>query len=225
MNREWGTGTGGVEPARAVSPFGETDTSKKLVYVPFPALLMLCHLVGHHSPASFSPNTSCPSGAALCATPFFRLSYGIIGSYPAIAWGTTHPNTGKLPKKFHALGRRSRPLHQTLRFAELLKGGGRGPVRHYKSPSCILSLAVETASLSMEPTEQSHSTTTTTTASPTLAQALFDELTANVRGEVYRRGDGQYVTAASLGLLTLVPHFLCPPLVTKSTHACSTETF
>jgi hypothetical protein len=87
-------------------------------------------------------------------------------------------------------------------------------VRHYKSPVLhpITLLSKNTiASLSMEPTERSHSTTATTAASLTLAQAHFDELAANVRGEVYRRGDGQYVTASNLGFLTVVPHFLCPP--------------
>lgn len=79
---------------------------------------------------------------------------------------------------------------------------------------------------SVEPTEQSrNTTTTTTTALPTLAQAHFDELTANVRGEVYRRGDRQYVTAASVGLFTVVAHFLCPHLVFKSTRACLMEMF
>jgi hypothetical protein len=69
----------------------------------------------------------------------------------------------------------------------------------------------------MEPTEQqSHSTTATTTmttAPLALAQALFDELVASVRGEVYRRGDDQYVSSPppSLRLLTVVPHFLCSP--------------
>ena len=76
----------------------------------------------------------------------------------------------------------------------------------------------------MQPIEQSHNTTTTTPL-PTLAQAHFDELTANVRGEVYRRGDRQYVAAASFGLLTVVPYFLCPRPVFKSTHACLMETF
>jgi len=76
----------------------------------------------------------------------------------------------------------------------------------------------------MQPIEQSHNTTTTTPF-PTLAQAHFDELTANVRGEVYCRGDGQYVTAASLGLLTVVHHFFCPRPAFKSTHACLMETF
>ena len=79
---------------------------------------------------------------------------------------------------------------------------------------------------SMQPTEQSRDTTTTiATPLPTLAQAHFDELTANVRGDVYRRGDRQYVTVASLGLSTVVPHFLCPHLVFKSTRACLMETF
>jgi hypothetical protein len=42
------------------------------------------------------------------------------------------------------------------------------------------------------------------TASPTLAQALFDELTKTVRGEVYRRGDHQYVIAGVCGLLVVL---------------------
>lgn len=46
----------------------------------------------------------------------------------------------------------------------------------------------------MQPATQSHSTTTLS-ALPTLAQALFDGLTASVRGEVYRRGDHRYVAA------------------------------
>ncbi|KAI9510334.1 hypothetical protein F5148DRAFT_976931 [Russula earlei] len=40
--------------------------------------------------------------------------------------------------------------------------------------------------------EQSRSTTTPTTALPTLSQAYFDELTASVRGDVYRRGDNRF---------------------------------
>ena len=44
-------------------------------------------------------------------------------------------------------------------------------------------------------TEQSPSTTKTMTDLPTLDQADFDELTQTVRGDVYRRGDHQYVIA------------------------------
>jgi hypothetical protein len=54
----------------------------------------------------------------------------------------------------------------------------------------------------MQPNDQPHNTTTTTALS-TLAQVLFDELTATVRGEVYRRGGPQYVTA-SLPLVIVV---------------------
>ena len=75
----------------------------------------------------------------------------------------------------------------------------------------------------MQPTEHSLNTTTTT-ALPSLAQAHFDELTANVRGEVFRRGDRLYVSTTSLGPLTVVPHFLCLRLVFRSTHACLMET-
>jgi hypothetical protein len=42
-------------------------------------------------------------------------------------------------------------------------------------------------------TEQSPSTTKTMADLPTLDQAHFDELTRTLRGEVYRRGDRQYV--------------------------------
>lgn len=52
---------------------------------------------------------------------------------------------------------------------------------------------------------------TTATDLPTLAQALFDELTAIVRGEVYRRGESQYVIT-SLHPLDYRPHFLWSPL-------------
>jgi hypothetical protein len=48
---------------------------------------------------------------------------------------------------------------------------------------------------SMQLTEQFLSTTKTMTDLPTLDQAHFDELTQTVRGEVYRRGDHQYVIA------------------------------
>jgi hypothetical protein len=75
----------------------------------------------------------------------------------------------------------------------------------------------------MELTDQPHSTTTMTDL-PTLAQAHFDELTASVRGEVYRRGDHQYVTA-SLHLLIVVLILSVPRLDFKSTHAYSMETF
>jgi hypothetical protein len=47
----------------------------------------------------------------------------------------------------------------------------------------------------MQLTEQSPSTTKTMTDLPTLDQAHFDELTQTVRGDVYRRGDHQYVIA------------------------------
>ena len=56
----------------------------------------------------------------------------------------------------------------------------------------------------MQLTEQSPSTTKKMTASPTLAQAHFDELTKTVRGEVYRRGDHQFVTAGVCGLLIVL---------------------
>jgi len=58
----------------------------------------------------------------------------------------------------------------------------------------------------MQPNDQPHNRTTAT-ALPTLAQALFDELTATVRGEVYPRGESQYVIhkPPSLGLLFLFP--------------------
>jgi hypothetical protein len=54
----------------------------------------------------------------------------------------------------------------------------------------------------MQPNDQPPNTTTTTALS-TLAQALFDELTATVRGEVYRRGGPKYVTT-SLPLVIVV---------------------
>ena len=48
----------------------------------------------------------------------------------------------------------------------------------------------------MQLTEQSPSgTTKTMTNLRTLDQAHFDELTQTVRGDVYRRGDHQYVIA------------------------------
>ena len=66
----------------------------------------------------------------------------------------------------------------------------------------------------MQLTEQSPSTTKTTTVSPTLAQAHFDELTETVRGEVYRRGDHQFVIAVC-GLLVV----LIPPVPTQVSRA------
>lgn len=54
----------------------------------------------------------------------------------------------------------------------------------------------------MQLTEQSPSTAKTMTALPTLAQAHFDELTKTVRGEVYRRGDHQFVVSGVCGLLS-----------------------
>ena len=75
----------------------------------------------------------------------------------------------------------------------------------------------------MEPTDQPHCTTTMTDL-PTLAQARFDQLTESVRGEVYRRGDHQYVTA-SLHLLILILILSVPRSGFKSTHACLMETF
>ena len=45
----------------------------------------------------------------------------------------------------------------------------------------------------MQLTEQSPSATKTMTDLPTLDQAHFDELTQTIRGEVYRRGNHQYV--------------------------------
>ena len=53
----------------------------------------------------------------------------------------------------------------------------------------------------MQLTEQS---TKTITALPTLAQTHFDELTKTVRGEVYRRGDHQFVIADVCGLLVVL---------------------
>lgn len=47
----------------------------------------------------------------------------------------------------------------------------------------------------MQPIEDD-CTTASVTALPTLAQAYFDELKVNLRGEVYRRGDHQYVDNA-----------------------------
>ena len=75
----------------------------------------------------------------------------------------------------------------------------------------------------MQPNNQPHSTTTTT-ALPTLAQALFDELTATVRGEVYRRDGPQYVTASLHPLIVALisSHHRS---VFESTHICSMETF
>jgi hypothetical protein len=58
---------------------------------------------------------------------------------------------------------------------------------------------------------QSHSTTTTT-ALPTLAQALFDELTATVRGEVCRRGQPQYVAASFHLVIVVLIASALPPL-------------
>ena len=75
----------------------------------------------------------------------------------------------------------------------------------------------------MQLTEQSPGTTKTMAALPTLAQAYFDELTETVRGEVYRRGDHQFVLRASVAIFCT--HFLCPHSGFKSTHAYSMETF
>ena len=47
----------------------------------------------------------------------------------------------------------------------------------------------------MQLTEQSPSATNTMADLPTLGQAHFLELRQTVRGEVYRRGDRQYVIA------------------------------
>ena len=49
-------------------------------------------------------------------------------------------------------------------------------------------------------TELSPRTTNTMTDLPTLGQAHFDELTQTVRGEVYRRGDHQYVLRTSVAI-------------------------
>jgi hypothetical protein len=48
----------------------------------------------------------------------------------------------------------------------------------------------------MQLTKQSPSPAKTMTTLPTLDQSYFDELTQSVRGEVYRRGDHQYVIAS-----------------------------
>ena len=60
-------------------------------------------------------------------------------------------------------------------------------------------------------------------ALPTLAQAYFDELTEIARGEVYRRGDHQFVLRASVAIFHT--HFLCPHSGFKSIRAYSMETF
>ena len=52
----------------------------------------------------------------------------------------------------------------------------------------------------MQLTEQPPTTTKTMAALPILAQAYFDELTETVRGEVYRRGDHQFVLRASVAI-------------------------
>ena len=53
----------------------------------------------------------------------------------------------------------------------------------------------------MQPAEQPLATVT---ALPTLAQAYFDELTQSVRGEVYRRGNDQYVVASVCSLFVVL---------------------
>jgi hypothetical protein len=75
----------------------------------------------------------------------------------------------------------------------------------------------------MQPTKEDRRATTVTTL-PTLAQVHFDELKASVRGELYRRGDSQYVIAHAWYPLgnVLIPLSI---LVFTNTHACSTETF
>jgi len=68
----------------------------------------------------------------------------------------------------------------------------------------------------MQPVEQSHSTAELT-ALPTLAQFYFDELTARVRGEVYRRGDNQCVYLSSCH--RLVPVLLIPSVLVQVSRA------
>jgi hypothetical protein len=76
----------------------------------------------------------------------------------------------------------------------------------------------------MQPTNEDRRETTVTTL-PTLAQVHFHELNAIVRGELYRRGDSQYVTVHvwyPLGIVLIHPSVI---LDFTNIHACSTETF
>lgn len=76
---------------------------------------------------------------------------------------------------------------------------------------------------SMQLTEHSPSPIKTMADLPTLDQAHFAELTQTVRGEVYHRGNHQYVIANICSIIRA--QFLCSYLGFKSIHAYSMETF
>jgi hypothetical protein len=106
---------------------------------------------------------------------------------PSNSWDTSVPLRKSFSRKPRAW---SRPLYRTLS----LSYHGRGIIIDRRVSHHSLS-----SNASMWLTELSPSTTKTMTDLPTLDQAHFDELTQTVRGDVYRRGDHQYVIANICG--------------------------
>jgi hypothetical protein len=153
---------------------------------PFPALFTGATYLDTercHQARCLSSKMCCLSEHVVCASVSSTLLWKSLGSRQFL--GRQRSITENVLEQTKSLGRdRSTEL--------VLMCGACGIIildRHvsHHSLSCNIT--------SMQLTEQSPSTTKAMTDLSTLDQAHFDELTKTVRGEVYRRGDHQYVIA------------------------------